>query len=123
MKKKEQIGRKSIINIIDLNKKVQKNISEETIKNIIKIYKKQVNTNNYIFYKKVTTNYIVTVDNIFANDIIIIEKVDSLEKDSIGLLLFENHIFIKKILSDYKEISDNDPIILGKVIWVYRLFF
>nr|BAK40930.1 hypothetical protein [Clostridium perfringens] len=41
-----------------------------------------------VFSKKVTNDYVVTVNNIFPEDIIIIEKVNSLEKDSIGLLLF-----------------------------------
>ncbi|MGM8262446.1 hypothetical protein ACSXBY_15440 (plasmid) [Clostridium perfringens] len=43
-----------------------------------------------------------------------------LEKDSVGLLLFENHIFIKRILSDYEKVSDTNPVVLGKVICVYR---
>ncbi|WEV23677.1 hypothetical protein PL327_16395 (plasmid) [Clostridium perfringens D] len=84
----EQRCRKRSIHIIDLNKKIKKNISEETINNLIKFSKKQVNTNNDVFSKKVTNNYIVTVDNIFPDDIIIVEKVNSIEKDSIGLLLF-----------------------------------
>lgn len=122
--KSEQRGRKRSIHIIDLNKKIKKNVSEETIKNLIKFSKKQVNTNNDIFSKKVTNDYIVTVDNIFPDDIIIVEKVNSLEKDSIGLLLlFENRIFIKKIFSDYEKVYDTDPIILGKIIGVYRDFF
>ena len=68
-------------------------------------------------------DYIVTVDNILPDDIIIIEKVNSLEKDSIGLLLFENHTFIKKIFSDYEKVYDTDPVVLGKIIGVYRDFF
>ncbi|MDV5113279.1 hypothetical protein R2Q86_15520 [Clostridium perfringens] len=84
----EQRCRKRSIHIIDLNKKIKKNISEETINNLIKFSKKQVNTNNDVFSKKVTNDYIVTVDNIFPDDIIIVEKVNSIEKDSIGLLLF-----------------------------------
>nr|WP_015141695.1 transcriptional regulator [Clostridium perfringens]AFV15090.1 LexA repressor [Clostridium perfringens] len=118
--KSEQRGRKRSIHIIDLNKK---NVSEETIKNLIKFSKKQVNTNNDVFPKKVTNDYIVTVDNILPDDIIIIEKVNSLEKDSIGLLLFENHTFIKKIFSDYEKVYDTDPVVLGKIIGVYRDFF
>ena len=121
--KSEQRGRKRSIHIIDLNKKIKKNVSEETIKNLIKFSKKQVNTNNDVFSKKVTNDYIVTVDNILIDDIIIIEKVNSLEKNSIGLLLFENRIFIKRMLSDYKKISDTDPVVLGKIIGVYRDFF
>ena len=120
--KSEQRGRKRSIHIIDLNKKIKKNISEETIKNLIKFSKKQVNTNNDVFTKKVTNDYIVTVDNIFPDDIIIVEKVNSLEKDSIGLLLFKNSIFIKKIFSNYEKMSDTDPVVLGKVIGVYRDF-
>ena len=84
----EQRCRKRSIHIIDLNKKIKKNISEETINNLIKFSKKQVNTNNDVFSKKVTNDYIVTVDNIFPDDIIIVENVNSIEKDSIGLLLF-----------------------------------
>ena len=121
--KSEQRGRKRSIHIIDLNKKIKKNVSKETIKNLIKFSKKQVNTNNDIFSKKVTNDYIVAVDNIFPDDIIIVEKVNSLEKDSIGLLLFENHTFIKKIFSDYEKVYDTDPIVLGKIIGVYRDFF
>lgn len=121
--KSEQRGRKRSIHIIDLNKKIKKNVSKETIKNLIKFSKKQVNTNNDIFSKKVTNDYIVTVDNILPDDIIIIEKVNSLEKDSIGLLLFENHTFIKKIFSDYEKVYDTDPVVLGKIIGVYRDFF
>ncbi|WP_283703344.1 transcriptional regulator (plasmid) [Clostridium perfringens] len=120
--KSEQRGRKRSIHIIDLNKKIKKNVSEETIKNLIKFSKKQVN-NNDVFPKKVTNDYIVTVDNIFPEDIIIVEKVNSLEKDSTGLLLFENRTFIKKIFSDYKKVYDTDPIVLGKIIGVYRDFF
>ena len=120
--KSEQRGRKRSIHIIDLNKKIKKNVSEETIKNLIKFSKKQVNTNNDVFTKKVTNDYIVTVDNIFPDDIIIVEKVNSLEKDSIGLLLFKNSIFIKKIFSNYEKMSDTDPVVLGKVIGVYRDF-
>ncbi|WP_242991997.1 hypothetical protein [Clostridium perfringens] len=45
------------------------------------------------------------------------------EKDSIGLLLFENRTFIKKIFSDYEKVYDTDPIVLGKIIGVYRDFF
>lgn len=86
---------KRSIHIIDLNKKIKENVSEETIKNLIKFSKKQVNTDNDVFSKKVTNDYIVTVDNIFPEDIII-EKVNSLERDSIKLLLFKNSIFIKK---------------------------
>ncbi|EGT0000689.1 transcriptional regulator [Clostridium perfringens] len=118
--KREQRGRKRSIHIIDLNKKIKKNISEEIIKNLIKFSKKQVNTD--VFSKKVTNEDIVTIDNIFPNDIIIVEKVNYLEKDSIGLLLFENHTFIKKLFSDYEKVCDTDPIILGKVIGVYREF-
>ena len=121
--KSEQKGRKRSIHIIDLNKKIKKNVSEETIKNLIKFSKKKVNTNNDVFTKKVTNDYIVTVDNILPDDIIIVEKVNSLEKDSIGLLLFENHTFIKKIFSDYEKVYDTDPIVLGKIIGVYRDFF
>ncbi|MGU8999140.1 LexA family protein [Clostridium perfringens] len=123
--KSEQRGRsrKRSIHIIDLNKKIKKNVSKETIKNLIKFSKKQVNTNNDIFSKKVTNDYIVAVDNIFPDDIIIVEKVNSLEKDSIGLLLFENRTFIKKIFSDYEKVYDTDPIVLGKIIGVYRDFF
>ena len=120
--KNEQKSRKRSIHIIDLNKKIKKNVSEENIKNLIKFSKKQVNTNNDVFSKKVTNDYIVTVDNILIDDIIIIEKVNSLEKNSIGLLLFENRIFIKRMLSDYKKISDTDPVVLGKIIGVYRYF-
>ena len=120
--KNEQKSRKRNIHIIDLNKKIKKNVSEENIKNLIKFSKKQVNTNNDVFSKKVTNDYIVTVDNILIDDIIIIEKVNSLEKNSIGLLLFENRIFIKRMLSDYKKISDTDPVVLGKIIGVYRYF-
>ncbi|GAA0068402.1 hypothetical protein UT300002_31890 [Clostridium perfringens] len=120
--KSEQRGRKRSIHIIDLNKKIKKNVSEETIKNLIKFSKKQVNTNNDVFTKKVTNDYIVTVDNIFPDDIIIVEKVNSLEKDSIGLLLFKNSIFIKKIFSNYEKMSDTDPVVLGKVIGFYRDF-
>lgn len=120
--KKEKRGRKRSIHIIDLNKKIKKNVSEEAIKNLIKFSKKQVNTNNDIFSKKVTNDYVVTVDNILLDDIIIIEKVNSLEKDSTGLLLFENKTYIKKILSNYEKSSDNDPIVLGKIIGVYRDF-
>ncbi|WP_283696827.1 hypothetical protein [Clostridium perfringens] len=101
--KSEQRGRKRSIHIIDLNKKIKKNVSEETIKNLIKFSKKQVNTNNDIFSKKVTNYYIVAVDNIFPDDIIIVEKVNSLEKDSIGLLLFENRTFIKKYFQIMKR--------------------
>ncbi|MBU5890203.1 hypothetical protein JVV71_23110, partial [Vibrio cholerae O1] len=72
---------------------------------------KQVNTNNDIFSKKVTNDYIVAVYNIFLYDIIIVEKVNYLEKDSIGLLLFENRTFIKKIFSDYEKVYDTDPIV------------
>nr|QDB00937.1 putative transcriptional regulator [Clostridium perfringens] len=122
--KRKQRGRKRSIHIIDLNKKIKENVSEETIKNLIKFSKKQANTNNDVFSKKVTKDYIVTVDNIFPNDIIIIEKVNSLEKDNIGLLLLsENRIFIKKIFSDYEKIDDTDPLVLGKIIGVYRDFF
>ncbi|XZM80644.1 transcriptional regulator (plasmid) [Clostridium perfringens] len=121
--KREQRGRKRSIHIIDLNKKIKKNVSEETIKSLIKLSKKQVNTNNDVFSKKITNDYIVTVDSIFPEDIIIIEKVNSLEKNSIGLLLFENRIFIKRIFSDYKKVSDTDPVVLGKIIGVYREFF
>ncbi len=117
LEKREQRGRKRSINIINLNQKIQ-----ETIKNQIKISKKQENNYNDIFSKKVTNDYIVTVDNILPNDIIIIEKVNSLEKDSIGLLLFKNRIFIKRIFSDYKKVSDTDHTVLGKVIGVYRNF-
>ncbi|ELC8371308.1 transcriptional regulator (plasmid) [Clostridium perfringens] len=120
--KSEQRGRKRSIHIIDLNKKIKENVSEETIKNLIKFSKKQVNTDNDVFSKKVTNDYIVTVDNIFPDDIII-EKVNSLEKDSIGLLLFENRIFIERIFSDYEKVYDTDPTVLGKVIGVYRDFF
>ncbi|AMN30666.1 SOS-response repressor and protease LexA (plasmid) [Clostridium perfringens] len=119
--KREQRGRKKSIHIIDLNKKIKKNVLEETIKNLIKFSKKQVNTNNDVFPKKVTNDYIVTVDNIFPDYIIIIEKVNSLEKASIGLLLF-NRTFIKKIFSDYEKVYDTDPIVLGKIIGVYRDF-
>lgn len=121
--KGDQRDRKRSINIIDLNKKIKENVSEESIKNLIKFSKKQVNTDNDVFSKKVTNDYIVTVDNIFPDDIIIIEKVNSLEKDSIGLLLFENRTFIKKIFSDYEKVYDTDPIVLGKIIGVYRDFF
>ncbi len=121
--KSEQRGRKRSIHIIDLNKKIKENVSEESIKNLIKFSKKQVNTYNVIFSKKVTNDYIVTVDNIFPDDIIIIEKVNSLEKDSIGLLVFENRTFIKRIFSDYEKVYDTDPTVLGKVIGVYRDFF
>ncbi|MCX0383797.1 LexA family protein, partial [Clostridium perfringens] len=76
--KSEQRSRKRSIHIIDLNKKIKKNVSEETIKNLIKFSKKQVNTNNDVFSKKVTNDYIVTVDNILPDDIIIVEKVNSL---------------------------------------------
>lgn len=38
--KREQRGRKRSIHIIDLNKKIKKNVSEETIKNLIKFSKK-----------------------------------------------------------------------------------
>ncbi|WEV20609.1 transcriptional regulator [Clostridium perfringens] len=120
--KSEQRGRKRSIHIIDLNKKIKENVSEETIKNLIKFSKKQVNTDNDVFSKKVTNDYIVTVGNIFPDDIII-EKVNSLEKDSIGLLLFENRIFIERIFSDYEKVYDTDPTVLGKVIGVYRDFF
>ena len=120
--KSEKRCRKRSINIIDLNKKIKENLSEETIKNLIKFSKKQVNTNNDVLCKKVTNDYIVTVDNILPNDIIIIEKVNSLKKDSIGLLLFENRTFIKKIFSDYEKVYDTDPIVLGKIIGVYREF-
>ncbi|WEV09944.1 transcriptional regulator [Clostridium perfringens] len=117
--KSEQRGRKRSIHIIDLNKKIKKNVSEETIKNLIKFSKKQVDNNNDVFSKKVANDYLVTVDNIFHEDIII-EKVNTLEKDSIGLLLFENHKYIKKIFSDYEKVYDTDPVVLGKVICVYR---
>lgn len=118
----EQKGRKRSIHIIDLNKKIKENISEEAIKNLIKFSKKQVNTNNDVFSKKGANDYIVTVDNILPDDIIIIEKVNSLEKDSIGLLLFENRTFIQKIFSDYEKAYNTDPIVLGKIIGVYREF-
>ncbi|MBO3399154.1 transcriptional regulator, partial [Clostridium perfringens] len=36
---------------------------------------------------------------------------------------FENNIYIKKIVSDYKKISDSDPVVLGKIIGVYREFY
>ncbi|MGU8365225.1 LexA family protein [Clostridium perfringens] len=121
--KSEQRGRKRSIHIIDLNKKIKENVSEESIKNLIKFSKKQVNTDNDVFSKKVTNAYIVTVDNIFPDDIIIIEKVNSLEKDSIGLLAFENRTFIKRIFSDYEKVYDTDPVVLGKIIGVYRDFF
>ena len=120
--KSEQIGIKRSINIIDLNKNIKKNVSEVTIKNITKLSKKQINTNKDVFSNKVTNDYIITVSNIFPNDIIIIEKVNFLEKDSIGLLLFENRTFIKKIFSDYEKVNDTDPVILGKVVGVYRDF-
>ena len=93
--KSEQRGRKRSIHIIDLNKKIKKNVSEETIKNLIKFSKKQVNTNNDVFPKKVTNDYIVTVDNILPDDIIIIEKVNSLEKDSIGSVSY-THLDVYK---------------------------
>lgn len=121
--KREQRGRKRSIHIIDLNKKIKENISKEAIKNLIKFSKKKVNTNNEVFSKKVTDDYIITEDNIFPNDVIIVEKVNLLERDSIGLLLFENNIYIEKIVSDYKKISDSDPIVLGKIIGVYREFY
>ena len=117
LEKREQRGRKRSIHIINLNQKIQ-----ETIKNQIKISKKQENNYNDIFSKKVTNDYIVTVDNILPSDIIIIEKVNSLKKDSIGLLLFKNCIFIKRIFSDYEKVSDTDPTVLGNVIGVYRDF-
>ena len=120
--KREQIGKKRSINIIDLNKNIKKNVSEVTIKNITKLSEKQVNTNKDVFSNKVTNDYIITVANIFPDDIIIIEKVNFLEKDSIGLLLFENRTFIKKIFSDYEKVNDTDPVILGKVVGVYRDF-
>lgn len=122
LEKMDQSSKKRIIHIIDLNKKIQETILEESINKLIKFSKKHVNTDNVIFSKKVTNDYIVTVDNIFPNDIIIIEKVNSLEKDSIGLLLFENRICIKKIFSDYEKVYDTDPIVLGKIIGVYRDF-
>ena len=99
--KSEQRGRKRSIHIIDLNKKIKKNVSEETIKNLIKFSKKQVNTNNDIFSKKVTNDYIVAVDNIFPDDIIFVEKVNSLIKDSIGLLLFENRNLLFEVQSRF----------------------
>ncbi|WP_243448862.1 hypothetical protein [Clostridium perfringens] len=82
--KREQRGRKRSIHIIDLNKKIKENVSEKTIKNLIKFSKKQVDTNNDVFS----------------------EKVNSLEKDSIGLLLFENRTFIKRIFSDYEKVYE-----------------
>ncbi|HGD0581805.1 TPA: transcriptional regulator, partial [Clostridium perfringens] len=42
--KGDQRDRKRSINIIDLNKKIKENVSEESIKNLIKFSKKQVNT-------------------------------------------------------------------------------
>ncbi len=38
--KSEQRGRKRSIHIIDLNKRLKKNVSKETIKNLIKFSKK-----------------------------------------------------------------------------------
>ncbi|MDJ8945223.1 hypothetical protein ACSW95_15665 (plasmid) [Clostridium perfringens] len=40
--KSEQRGRKRSIHIIDLNKKIKKNVSEETIKNLIKFSKNKL---------------------------------------------------------------------------------
>ncbi|WP_283717267.1 transcriptional regulator [Clostridium perfringens] len=101
--KREQKCRKRSIHIIDLNKKIKENVLEEKFKNLIKFSKKQVNTNNDVFSKKITNDYIVTVDNILPDDIIIVEKVNSLAKNSIGLLLFENRTFIKKYFQIMKR--------------------